>query len=140
MQSPQIAAWAKSQGGISCANELDCALGLAASARPHWPTTTLVWVGLASTIVRSEATCVLMNVFSYSVSPAATNDRTEWRLHPVVEFQEFTNEERCSAPFDRAHRLGRSRESCLLLRVRDSKFGRMSKFQRQLNRQSVTTA
>jgi hypothetical protein len=38
---------------------------------------------------------VLMYVFSYSVSPAATNDRTEWRLLPNVVFQEFTNEERC---------------------------------------------
>jgi hypothetical protein len=38
---------------------------------------------------------VLMYVFSYSVSPAATNDRAEWRLLPTVVFQEFTNEERC---------------------------------------------
>jgi hypothetical protein len=38
---------------------------------------------------------VLMYVFSYSVSPAATNDRTEWRLLPTVVFQEFSNEERC---------------------------------------------
>ena len=40
---------------------------------------------------------VLMYVFSYSVSPAATNDRAEWRLHPTVVFQEFANEERCQA-------------------------------------------
>ena len=40
---------------------------------------------------------VLMYVFSYSVSPAATNDRTEWRLRPSVVFQEFSNEERCKA-------------------------------------------
>jgi hypothetical protein len=40
---------------------------------------------------------VLMYVFSYSVSPAATNDRAEWRLVPTVAFQEFTNEERCKA-------------------------------------------
>ena len=40
---------------------------------------------------------VLMYVFSYSVSPAATNDRSEWRLVPTVVFQEFTNEERCRA-------------------------------------------
>jgi hypothetical protein len=40
---------------------------------------------------------ILMYVFSYSVSPAATNDRTEWRLHPTVVFQEFSNEERCRA-------------------------------------------
>jgi len=40
---------------------------------------------------------ILMYVFSYSVSPAATNDRTEWRLRPSVVFQEFSNEERCKA-------------------------------------------
>jgi hypothetical protein len=40
---------------------------------------------------------VLMFVFSYSVSPAATNDKAEWRIHPTVVFQEFSSEERCSA-------------------------------------------
>jgi hypothetical protein len=40
---------------------------------------------------------ILMFVFSYSVSPAATNDRAEWRLLPNVVFQEFSNEERCRA-------------------------------------------
>ena len=35
---------------------------------------------------------ILMYVFSYSVSPAATNDRAEWRLLPTVVFQEFSNE------------------------------------------------
>lgn len=40
---------------------------------------------------------VLMYVFSYSVSPAATNDTTEWRLRPTVVFQEFTSQERCGA-------------------------------------------
>lgn len=40
---------------------------------------------------------VLMYVFSYSVSPAATNDRAEWRLLPTVVFQEFTKKERCMA-------------------------------------------
>jgi hypothetical protein len=40
---------------------------------------------------------VLMYVFSYSVSPAATNDRAEWRLRPTVVFQEFSSEERCKA-------------------------------------------
>jgi hypothetical protein len=40
---------------------------------------------------------VLMYVFSYSVSPAATNDRAEWRVVPTVVFQEFSNEERCKA-------------------------------------------
>lgn len=38
---------------------------------------------------------VLMYVFSYSVSPAATNDRAEWRLLPNVVFQEFSDRERC---------------------------------------------
>jgi len=38
-----------------------------------------------------------MYVFSYSVSPAATSDRAEWRLLPTVVFQEFTSEERCKA-------------------------------------------
>ena len=40
---------------------------------------------------------VLIYVFSYSVSPAATNDKTEWRLTPTVVFQEFSNEKRCRA-------------------------------------------
>jgi hypothetical protein len=40
---------------------------------------------------------ILMYVFSYSVSPAATNYRAEWRLLPTVVFQEFSNEERCKA-------------------------------------------
>ena len=40
---------------------------------------------------------VLMYVFSYSVILSATNDRAEWRAHPTVVFQEFSNEERCKA-------------------------------------------
>ena len=40
---------------------------------------------------------VLMYVFSYSVSPAATSNKAEWRLTPTVVFQEFSNEERCRA-------------------------------------------
>ncbi|MGM4894385.1 hypothetical protein [Tardiphaga sp. 839_C3_N1_4] len=40
---------------------------------------------------------ILMYVFSYSVSPAATNDRAEWRILPTVVFQEFSNQERCKA-------------------------------------------
>ena len=40
---------------------------------------------------------VLMYVFSYSVNPASTNDRAEWRVLPTVVFQEFSNEERCVA-------------------------------------------
>jgi hypothetical protein len=47
---------------------------------------------------------ILMYVFSYSVSPAATDDKTEWRLLPTVVFQEFSNEERCSAPRRRSLR------------------------------------
>lgn len=39
---------------------------------------------------------VLIYIFSYSVSPAATNDRAEWRLVPSVVFQEFSSEERCN--------------------------------------------
>jgi len=38
---------------------------------------------------------ILMYVFSYSVNPAASNDRAEWRLMPTVVFQEFSNEDRC---------------------------------------------
>jgi hypothetical protein len=38
---------------------------------------------------------ILMFVFSYSVSPAATNDKAEWRILPTVVFQEFSSEERC---------------------------------------------
>lgn len=40
---------------------------------------------------------VLMYVFSYSVNPSVTNDRSEWRLVPTVVFQEFSNEKRCKA-------------------------------------------
>jgi hypothetical protein len=40
---------------------------------------------------------VLMFVFSYSVNPAATNDKAEWRLLPTVVFQEFSTEGRCRA-------------------------------------------
>ncbi len=39
---------------------------------------------------------ILIYVLSYLVSPAATNDRSEWRLLPTVVFQEFSNEERCN--------------------------------------------
>jgi hypothetical protein len=38
---------------------------------------------------------ILMYVFSYSVNPAATNDKAEWRILPTVVFQEFSTEERC---------------------------------------------
>jgi hypothetical protein len=47
--------------------------------------------------IRSVPMWVLMYVFSYSVSPAATADRAEWRLRPTVVFQEFSTEERCKA-------------------------------------------
>jgi hypothetical protein len=40
---------------------------------------------------------ILMYVFSYSVSPAATNEKAEWRLLPTVVFQEFSSGERCKA-------------------------------------------
>jgi hypothetical protein len=40
---------------------------------------------------------ILMYVFSFSVSPAATNDKAEWRLLPAVVFQEFSTQERCTA-------------------------------------------
>ena len=40
---------------------------------------------------------ILMYVFTYSVSPAATMDKAEWRLLPTVVFQEFSNEQRCRA-------------------------------------------
>ena len=45
----------------------------------------------------SMAMWILMYVFSYSVSPAATNDKAEWRLLPTVVFQEFSSEERCKS-------------------------------------------
>jgi hypothetical protein len=38
---------------------------------------------------------VLIYIFSFSVSPTATNDKAEWRLVPSVVFQEFSSEERC---------------------------------------------
>lgn len=38
---------------------------------------------------------ILMYVFSYSVNPAATANREEWRLAPTVVFQEFSSQERC---------------------------------------------
>jgi hypothetical protein len=47
--------------------------------------------------LRSKPMWVLIYIFSYSVSPAATNDRAEWRLLPTVVFQEFSSEERCVA-------------------------------------------
>jgi hypothetical protein len=37
----------------------------------------------------------LIYIFSFSVSPTATNDKAEWRLVPSVVFQEFSSEERC---------------------------------------------
>jgi hypothetical protein len=39
---------------------------------------------------------ILMYVFSFSVSPAATADKAEWRLLPTVVFQEFSTQERCT--------------------------------------------
>src|SRR6516165_905541 len=46
-------------------------------------------------LVWSKPLWVLIYIFSYSVSPAATNDKAEWRLGPSVVFQEFSSEERC---------------------------------------------
>jgi hypothetical protein len=40
---------------------------------------------------------VLIYIFSYSISPAATNDKADWKLGPNVVFQEFTSEERCKS-------------------------------------------
>ena len=54
---------------------------------------------------------VLMYVFSFSISPAATSDKAEWRLLPTVVFQEFSNEERCKA--DKATLACRQFEGCL---------------------------
>jgi len=50
----------------------------------------------AAPFQKEQPMWILMYVFSYSVSPAATNDRAEWRLLPTVVFQEFSNEERCN--------------------------------------------
>jgi hypothetical protein len=38
---------------------------------------------------------ILMYVFSYSVSPAATNDKAKARLLPTSVFPEFSNGQRC---------------------------------------------
>jgi len=45
--------------------------------------------------VRTKSMWVLIYIFSYSASPAATTDKAEWRLEPSVVFQEFSSEERC---------------------------------------------
>jgi hypothetical protein len=58
---------------------------------------------------------VLIYVFSYSVSPAATDDRAEWRLTPNVVFQEFSNEERCRAA--KAHVEGALKDAGTRLRT-----------------------
>jgi hypothetical protein len=39
---------------------------------------------------------ILIYIFSFSVSPAATIDKSEWRLIPSVVFQEFSSQERCN--------------------------------------------
>ncbi len=38
---------------------------------------------------------VLIYIFSYSLSPTATENKAEWRLFPNVVFQEFSSEKRC---------------------------------------------
>jgi len=50
---------------------------------------------LSSFQLRSKPVWVLVYIFSYSVSPAATNEKAEWRLIPSVVFQEFSSEKRC---------------------------------------------
>lgn len=42
-----------------------------------------------------QAIWVLIYIFSYLVSPAATNDKAECKLTPTVVFQEFSSEQRC---------------------------------------------
>jgi hypothetical protein len=42
-------------------------------------------------VLRSKPMWVLIYIFSYSVSPAATTDKAEWRLLPSVVFQEFSS-------------------------------------------------
>ena len=69
-----------------------------ATARTHKLTCAACFVDLKRRYHEwSMPMWILMYVFSYSVSPAATNDRAEWRLLPTVVFQEFSNEERCRA-------------------------------------------
>jgi hypothetical protein len=71
-----------------------------ASPRAYWPGKTDAtdhWLGGCRLKQWRISMWVLMYVFSYSVSPAATNDRAEWRLLPTVVFQEFSNEKRCRA-------------------------------------------
>ena len=70
------------------------------SERADWPLGATRRPGRSSSIGRrpslpshhkwSIPMWILMYVFSYSVSPAATNDRAEWRLLPTVVFQEFS--------------------------------------------------
>jgi hypothetical protein len=67
---------------------------------------------------------VLMYVFSYSVNPAATNDKAEWRLYPNVVFQEFLaalvlpvgGAGRLRFPAPKNQRRSRSRERATALR------------------------
>jgi hypothetical protein len=56
------------------------------------------WRHIRHPFQKEKPMWILMYVFSYSVSPAATNDRSEWRLLPTVVFQDFSNEERCNTP------------------------------------------
>jgi hypothetical protein len=52
-------------------------------------------LAVAGKVYNEKPMWVLIYIFSYSVSPAATTDKAEWRLLPSVVFQEFTSEERC---------------------------------------------
>ena len=71
----------------------------ATEASEAWPSHSMMALGRTASLPShrkwSMPMWILMYVFSYSVSPAATSDKAEWRLLPTVVFQEFSNEERC---------------------------------------------
>ena len=52
-------------------------------------------MSLRGSAVADGDTSVGTDVRLFLLSPAATNDRAEWRLLPTVVFQEFSNEKRC---------------------------------------------
>jgi len=64
---------------------------------PHMAASEACWAAAVAPSEGAKRMWVLIYIFSYSVSPAATNDRAEWRLLPTVVFQEFSSEERCRA-------------------------------------------
>jgi hypothetical protein len=75
-------------------SQRECDLDLDQTVKSEFPQTTSNALPSLSP-VRSKAVWVLIYIFSYSVSPAATSDRSEWRLVPSVVFQEFSSEVRC---------------------------------------------